>query len=169
MTCLLRLWNKLAGVVGLATIMLHSSSCWKEKLSLVMSPGRSASSLHSWRNRSGLWGREREREKERGGGRKRERLLSVLWREAKKVIHTDNSFHFPYLPRWRMFWSHSLVAVGEEEDEPALTNPLVLTRADELVNDTLQYCNLYHMCNVMAASARIFFIIDLTIHTDWYW
>ena len=37
-----------------------------------------------------------------------------------------------------MFWSHSLVAVGEEENNATLTNPLVLARADELVNDTLQ-------------------------------
>ena len=65
-----------------------------------------------------------------------------------------------------MFWSHSLVAVGEEEDDLALTNPLVLTRADELVNDTLQYCNLYYLYNVVVASARIFFIIDLTTHID---
>ena len=37
----------LAGVVGLATIWLQSINCWKEKFSLVISPGASASSRHA--------------------------------------------------------------------------------------------------------------------------
>ena len=44
--CLLRLWNMLAGVVGLATIKLYSVNWPREKSSLVISPasGISASS-----------------------------------------------------------------------------------------------------------------------------
>ena len=37
-----------------------------------------------------------------------------------------------------MLRSHSLVAVGQQHHESALPRPLVLTTADELVNDALR-------------------------------
>ena len=40
-------------------------------------------------------------------------------------------------PRGRVLRAHALVTVGQQHDNAALTPPLVLTRADELVNDAL--------------------------------
>uniref|UniRef100_A0A146YLN3 Uncharacterized protein n=1 Tax=Fundulus heteroclitus TaxID=8078 RepID=A0A146YLN3_FUNHE len=44
----------------------------------------------------------------------------------------------PLGPSRRMFWTHSLHAVGQQQNDAVLPDPLGLTRADELVDDALR-------------------------------
>ena len=63
-----------------------------------------------------------------------------------------------------MLRSHSLVAVGQEEDQPTLTNPLVLTRADELVNDALQLyvCMLARLTKCKQYSSYLSIVVEVS-------
>ena len=56
------------------------------------------------------------------------------------ILHMYSARLLLLPPCWRVFWSHPLVAVREEEDNSTLTDPLVLTGADELIDNALRVC-----------------------------